>query len=495
MKLNRLSIALLAVFSFASILMTKVACAKNPNIVFILADDMGSGDVQALNPKSKIPTPNLNRLAKEGMTFTDAHSGSAVCTPTRYGFVTGRYAWRTRLKNGVLNGYGRPLIKRERPTIASFLKSHGYQTGIVGKWHLGLGFARNSDKDQDIDYAKPLDHGPHVLGFEYSYVIPASLDFPPYVYIEDGRVTELPFVTHPSVKFPGFLRKGPRPLGFKFEECLDHLTNKACDFVSQRSKDEQPFFLYFPLTAPHKPVSPHPRFVGKTELGLYGDFVHQVDAVVGRVLQAIDDAGVSDNTLVIYSSDNGSFMFRETNQENKDHVEDETIQRFHIDRHTANHVYRGTKADIYEAGHRVPFFARWPQRIKAASTSETTVCLTDIFATVADAIGQAVPEGAAPDSFSMLRDFEGGKRETTREPVINHSASGMFAIRDGKWKLVLGNGSGGREKPRGKPFQRPYQLYDLANDPSEKNNIISAHTALARQLEQKCLEIRDRDFE
>ena len=346
------------------VLCRPLPAAERPNVVVILADDMGYGDVQALNPDSKIPTPNLNRLAADGMTFTDAHTGSAVCTPTRYGLVTGRYCWRTRLTSGVLNGYGEPLMDQSRQTIADFLGGQGYHTGIVGKWHLGLGFAKDG---QDFDFSKPVSDGPHTHGFAFSHIIPASLDFPPYVYIRNGEITKFPSVEQAAVSFPKFLRKGERGPDLIMEEVLDELARQAGGYIERQSKTEQPFFLYVPLTAPHKPVWPHPRFVGMTDLGPYGDFVTQVDATVGDILKSIDEAGVRDETLVIYTSDNGSFMRRSSDPNFVDHVLDETVQEYRETHHTANGPFRGTKADIYEAGHHVPFFARWPGNIEAGS--------------------------------------------------------------------------------------------------------------------------------
>ena len=251
---------------------------------------MGYGDVQALNPKSKIPTPHLDKLAAEGMTFTDAHSPSAVCTPTRYGLLTGRYSWRTRLKSGVLNGYGEPLIEPGRPTVGSFLKQHGYHTGIVGKWHLGLGFAKTADGK--FDFSKAISDGPHTSGFDFSYVIPASLDFPPYRYIKNGKNTKYPLLEQAAQPFPEFLRKGERSPELVMEDCLDDLLAQATSYIQRQAKGDKPFLLYFPLTAPHKPVLPHYRFRGETELGPYGDFIVQVDWTVGQVLKAIDEAGL-----------------------------------------------------------------------------------------------------------------------------------------------------------------------------------------------------------
>ena len=476
-----------ALFVSALLLAPAALAADRPNLVFILADDMGYGDVQALNPKSKIPTPNLNRLSREGMTFTDAHTSSAVCTPTRYGLVTGRYSWRGRLKRGVLDGYGKPLIEQGRETIGSFLRASGYHTGIVGKWHLGLGFVRKSG-DRDIDYTQGVTDGPHTRGFDFSFVIPASLDFPPYVYIRNGQITRN-VVLQSAVRFPGFLRHGPIGRDMEPADALDDLTAEAVAYIHERSGREQPFLLYFPLTAPHKPTLPHGRFVGTTNLGPYGDFVAQVDWTVGQVLNALDSAGVADNTLLIYSSDNGSYMYRLQPGE-PDHVSDSTIQSYDPDHHTSNAGLRGTKADIWEAGHRVPFFARWPGTVSAGSRSDETICLTDYFATAAEIAGKELPADAAEDSFSILPLLQ-GKGDWERAPVVHHSANGTFAIRDGRWKLVAGNGSGGREKPLGEPFQKPYWLLDLAEDPGERSNRIDQAPDVAARLEKELERIRN----
>ena len=474
----RLALALLALAAMAP--------AQKPNIVFILADDMGFGDVQALNPKSTIPTPNLNRLSREGMTFLDAHTGSAVCTPTRYGLLTGRYAWRGTLKKGVLNGYGSPLIEQGRETIGSFLKKQGYYTGIVGKWHLGLGFVRKTGHE-DIDFTRGVTDGPHTRGFDFSFIIPASLDFPPYVYIRNGQITRN-VTLQSAVSFPGFLRHGPKGRDLSVEDALDDLTAEAVAYIHERAERDQPFLLYFPLTAPHKPTLPHARFVGATKLGPYGDFVNQVDWTVGEVLNAIDAAGVADDTIVFYTSDNGSYMYRLAPGET-DHVADTKIQSYDETHHTSNGAFRGTKADIWEAGHHVPFFVRWPGKVRAGSQTDETICLTDFFATAADVVGAALPNDAAEDSFSLL-PLMTGKTGWDRAPVIHHSSNGLFAIREGKWKLVAGNGSGGRQEPRGEPFGRPYQLYDLSEDIGETTDLLTKSPETAKRLEAELERLR-----
>ena len=466
--------------------------SQNPNVIIILADDMGYGDVQALNQDSKIPTPNLNRLAKEGVVFTDAHTPSAVCTPTRYGLLTGRYCWRSRLKNGVLNGYGAPLIEENRSTLALLLKGIGYSTGIVGKWHLGLGFQK--DSAGNFDFAINPGYTPNNAGFDYSYIIPASLDFPPYVYIENDRITEFPSIPEKASPFPAFWRQGERSPNFVMENTLDDLLQKANNFIEKQSQAKNPFFLYFPLTAPHKPVLPHTRFKGKTELGPYGDFVNQVDWTVGEVLKKLDQLNLAENTLVIYTSDNGSFMYRLPENE-PDHVSDESIQAFNENNHTSNFVFRGTKADIWEAGHHVPFFVRWPKNLDGKKVVNKTICLTDIYATLADVLQIKTTDSAAPDSYSFSSLlFNAEEDKYSRPSVIHHSVNGMFAIRNNEWKLVLGNGSGGREKPQGKPFEKPYQLFNMKTDLGEINNLIDEFPELAKKMEEECLKIIGNDL-
>jgi len=470
-----------------------------PNIVIILADDMGYGDIRALNPDSTIPTPNLDRLAAAGMTFTDGHSPSAVCTPTRYGLLTGRYCWRTRLKKGVLGGYSPPLIDSDRETIATMLSARGYRTAAVGKWHLGMTLPTLPGRsvedsppwhgDPGIDFAGVITDSPVHHGFDDYFGVSASLDMAPFVYVRDDRFTMRPTLEQQAVKFPHFVRNGPRAEDFIIDGVLDRLTQEAVALISNAAAGEEPFFLYMPLTAPHKPTQPHERFRGRTQLGEYGDFVAQVDWSVGEVLTALDTAGVSDETLVFYTSDNGSYMYRYAG-DRKDHVDDPTIQGYRAEHHTANGPFRGTKADVWEAGHHVPLLARWPGRIEAGTRCGQSVCLTDLFSTCADVVGVKLGNDLAEDSYSMLRLLDGAD-EPRGAPVIHHSAGGMFAIRDGKWKLVLGNGSGGREKPRGEPFGKPYQLFDLSTDVGETTNVAARHPQVVARLSERFQQIHD----
>lgn len=463
---------------------------SKPNIVVVLADDMGYGDVRALNSNSRIPTPNLDRLALEGMTFTDAHSPSAVCTPTRYGLLTGRYAWRTRLKKGVLGGYSPPLIASDRQTMAEMLRQSGYRTGAIGKWHLGMAMPLREGVDADlstwegdpgIDFSGVIADSPVHHGFDYYFGVSASLDMAPYVFIRNDRFTSVPSSEQPAVAFPHFVRRGPKSDDFTPSDVLDRLTEEAVGFIRQSNHGTQPFFLYVALTAPHKPTEPHQRFRGKTGLGEYGDFVAQVDWTVGQILRAIDEAGITEETIVVYTSDNGSYMYTLDSSSGADHVTDSTHQGYLPSHHRANGPLRGTKADIWEAGHRVPLFVRWPVRVAAESKSTTTVCLTDLFATLAAVTGYALGDNVAEDSYSFLPALSGLQYERP-VPVIHHSAGGMFAIRNEHWKLVLGNGSGGREAPVGKPFEGPYQLFDLTADLAEQQNVADKYPEIVKQL-------------
>ncbi len=490
--------ALFFLITAASVL--SVAAAQPPNIVFILADDMGIGDAGCYNAESKIPTPNIDRLAAEGMRFTDAHSPSAVCSPTRYGVLTGRYAWRSRLKSGVLWGYSRSLIEPERLTVAGLLKNKGYRTACVGKWHLGFQSAdiandvtekglsddnskMKADHPHAVDYSAPLRPGPVSVGFDYFFGIPASLDMYPHLYVQNDRpVTPISTVLAGSKSRrdggAGFWREGPAAPGFHPLEVLPTLADKAAHWIASQTAD-QPFFLYFPLSAPHKPWVPAAEFAGRSQAGHYGDFVAQVDFVVGRVLDALDERGLADNTLLIFTSDNGAqWVATDVKQYN----------------HRANLRLRGQKADIWEGGHRVPFVARWPRQAAAGSTCDQTICLTDLIATAAASTGAELPLDAAEDSFSILPLLQGNPK-ATRKTTVHHSLRGTFAIRAGRWKLIEGNlGSGGFSHPNNKapePDEPQGQLYDLVADPREETNLYVQKPAVVARLSAELKRIRN----
>ena len=459
------SIAVIVVAALVSLgINTQSATAADgnrPNIVFIMADDMGYGDPGYYNKESKVPTPNINRLAKEGIRMTDAHSPSAVCTPTRYGVLTGRYSWRSRLKKGVLWGFSPALIETGRVTVASLLKSNGYHTGCVGKWHLGLG------SKEKTDYTKPLTPGPNDVGFDYFFGIPASLDMEPYVFVKNANPLQLPTEKIVGSKGRrdgggGFWRGGPIAPDFRHIDVLPRITEQAVGFIRDHAKKttKKPFFLYFPLSAPHTPWLPTAEFEGKSKAGPYGDFAAQVDWSVGQVLKELDDCKLTDDTLIIVTSDNGA------------HWKPNDIAKYG---HRANHHLRGQKADIWEGGHRVPFIARWPGSITAGTTSDETICHTDFLATCAAVVGSRLPDDAGEDSYNILPALLGRTlHQPIREATVHHSVSGVFAIRKGDWKLILGRGSAGFSSPRvikPKPGEATGQLYNLADDPSESKNL------------------------
>ncbi|MBI3864362.1 MAG: arylsulfatase [Planctomycetia bacterium] len=431
--------------------------AQLPNVVVILADDLGWGDLGCYGAKHTV-TPHLDRLAREGMRFTDAHSTSAVCTPTRYGLLTGRYAWRTRLKRGTLIGDSPALIEEGRLTLARLFKGKGYATAAIGKWHLGLG------SDAKTDFAKTLRPGPLEAGFDSFFGIPASLDMVPYVYVENDRVLALP--TAQSEKSPKsnyfdgvFWREGPAAPGFRHRDVLPELTRRAEVFIHSQTA-ERPFFLYLALTSPHTPWVPTGEFQGSTALGEYGDFVTQTDAAVGRVLATLEARKLADNTLIVFTSDNGAIPLP---------------AQFAASGHKPNGPWRGQKADCWEAGHRVPYLVRWPVRTPAGSTCAETICHTDLPATMAALIGRKLPDDSAEDSFNLLPLYLGAMPEKpVREATVHHSGDGAFAIRQGKWKAISHLGSGGFSQPK---TEQPAaggptgQLYDLETDPGETRNL------------------------
>ncbi|MFQ5928603.1 MAG: arylsulfatase [Acidobacteriota bacterium] len=462
------------------------ASQETPNIVYILADDLGYGDLSCLNTESKIPTPNMDRLAADGMIFTDAHAGSAVCTPTRYGILTGRYAWRTRLKHGVLWGYSPRLIEPERMTVASLLKQHGYSTACVGKWHLGLDWHtadgkklsdRSNEPGETVDFSKPVSGGPTDLGFDYFFGIPASLDMYPYLYIENDRVVELPSLRIEASERGkgGFWRAGPIAPGFKHIEVLPTIAEKAVGFIERhlQNSPDKPFFLYFPLTAPHTPVLPTEAFLGKSKAGKYGDFVVEVDWTVGQIVETVERLGISDNTLIIVTSDNGPERHMQARKKQYNHY--------------SSYHFRGMKRDAWDGGHRIPFIVRWPGRIKPGSRTNETICLTDLMATVAEILGVTLPQGAGEDSYSILPAMLGKPLDSPmREATVHHSSRGEFAIRQGDWKLITCQGSGGNNydtEPNAiKEDDPPMQLYNMAEDVGERKNLFTQNPEMVEHL-------------
>ncbi len=463
-------------FAFLPV-MTAAEPQRRPNIVFILADDMGFDSVSANNDKiGNMKTPHIDKLISQGMSFTDAHSGSSVCTPTRYGLLTGRYAWRTKLKNQVLWQWAAPLIEQDRLTVAELLQSNGYHTGMVGKWHLGMDWYDKNGKTVNgdlklsdashgkdggpqrlreaaarIDFTQPVTGGPTDHGFEYYFGVDVP-NFPPYAWIENDRVRGIPSVPKPKAMFGS---EGPMIPGWKLDEILPTLARKSAEYISAQSKKDKPFFLYVPLTSPHTPIAPSQAFLGKSGISQYADFVIETDWVVGHIVEAIDKAGVGDNTLVIFSTDNGTAHAANFKE----------LEAHGVDLH--NH-YKGHKAQIHEGGHRLPFVARWPGVVKQNSTCAQTICLNDFMATVADMLGVTLPDNAAEDSTSILALLTGKQKSQQYRPmVVHHDFNGTFAIRDGKWKLVV---------------SEELKLYDLDADIKETTNIAAKRMGITQHM-------------
>ena len=465
-----------------------------PNVVFILADDMGYGDVGCYNAQSKIPTPNMDRLAARGVRFTDAHSPSSVCTPTRYGLLTGRYCWRSALRRGVLFNYEPPLIEPTRMTVASLLRGRGYTTACVGKWHLGLGFSVKKGRTVDfrkplpwpggplpdraigesIDFAAPIRGGPADLGFDYAfYTAGCSTDQEPFCFIENRRPLAMADARyrHPA----GSWRSGMTAEGWVNETVDLTFTEKAVGFLRDARKrtPEKPIFLYLPLSSPHSPHLVPKLARGKSQAGARGDLVWLVDWSVGRIVKALDELGMTDDTLLIVASDNGPLVG------SLEPAAPEGTAKISGGHKSAGDL-RGYKGRRYEGGHRVPFIARWPGRIPPGSTSGELICLADLLATCAALTGAELPQDAGGDSFNILPALLGHKPDKTgRTSVVHHSGSGAFALRKGPWKVLLGQTVKGRIRPAN---EVEGQLYNLREDPAETRNLWREQPQVVREL-------------
>lgn len=456
---------------------------KQPNIIYVLADDMGYGDVSALNEKCPFQTPNYDKLCAEGISFTDAHSTSAVCTPSRYGILTGRYNWRSRLKQDVLGGYSEALIEKETPTVAHMLKDCGYQTACIGKWHLGMNFSKEDGFEEKpwyeacehVDYEEKIEDSPVTRGFDYFYGIPASLDMPPYLYIENDRFTELPTrITKGSGK--QFWREGPTGEHFVHEEVLDELTNRVLEKIEEYQ--ENPFFIYFPMPAPHTPILPSKEFQGKSNVTDYCDFVLHCDDIMGRIEEKIKELQLEEDTIVIFASDNGCSP-------------DADIEELNNLGHYPNYIFRGNKAEIYEGGHRIPYMIKWKNHIAPGLVYDKTVCLSDFFATIADVLDYKLEDNMAVDSVSNFSCWN-GVYEAIRDTTVHQSCDGSLALRQGKWKLEMCPGCGGwREKKALEDYENKprFQLYNLEEDIRETANVIEHYPKVYESLRKELVEI------
>lgn len=468
--------------------------AEQPNLVLILADDLGYGDVGCYNPDSKIPTPHLDRLAREGIRFTDAHAPDAVCTPTRYGLLTGRYCFRSRLRSGVLRPWEPPLIEAGRLTVPELLCRNGYATACIGKWHLGWSWPttdgappQSTNGIGNVDFSRPIGDGPTTRGFDYYFGVDLP-NYPPYCFIENDRTVGVPSVPAPLGRAGGgvFNRPGPMVEGWNLTNILPELTVRAVRYIEQAAgaTNRRPFFLYFSLTAPHFPVVPAPEFAGRSRAGDYGDFVVQLDASVGAVLDALERAGVATNTLVIFTSDNGPEVVE---------ISVGAYERIRRYGHRSMDGWRGAKRDAWEGGHRVPFIARWPGRIPAGTVSDETLCLVDLLATCAALLGTELPRDAGEDSYNILPALLDAPRDgPIRQATILRSMFGKFAIRRGDWVFIDApsgedNARAGEpdwfKQERGyKPHSFPGELYNLRTDPAQRTNLYGERPDMVERL-------------
>ncbi len=470
----------------------------SPNIIFILADDMGYGDLAANNPDSRIPTPNLDRLAASGIRFSDAHAASAVCTPSRYNVLTGSYCWRSRLKQGITWEYDGALIEPDRQTVAHLLKAQGYATACIGKWHLGLDWstrdgrhpnetlpfgkyaneARHAFHDQ-VDFAGGIGGGPVDRGFDHYFGVDVP-NFPPYTWFEDDHLAPLPNGEKPEGMYG---HPGPALEGWQLEAMIPEFTRRAVDWIERHAQARQPHFLYFPLTSPHSPIVPNVPFKGRSQAGHYGDFVCEVDWVVGAILDALERTGTADNTLLVFTSDNGP--------EHGTRDDPGAWERIREFGHYSMGPLRGIKRDTWEGGHRVPFLARWPEVTPAGVACDQLVQLGDFMATCSEITGGAIQPGQAEDSISFLPLLQGNLNQPTRMQAVLHGAHGTFALRRGPWVYIdapTGCDKGNQEpawfrQQRGVlDHDQPAELFNLAEDLAERSNRFAGEPALATEL-------------
>ncbi|MEM7539929.1 MAG: arylsulfatase [Chloroflexota bacterium] len=478
---------------------------QKPNIIYILADDMGYGDMACNNPNSKIPTPNLDKLASQGMRFTDAHAPSSVCSPTRYALMTGRYAWRTPLKQTVLWPWDPPLIEPDRLTVGKLLQEQGYRTACLGKWHLGwawetldgspanegtqIGIAdweKRYALSENIDFTKPMRGGPIDNGFDTYFGVDVP-NFPPYTWFDQDRIPaeDLPTEEKPDEMFGN---RGKMKPDWSLEAMIPEFVRRAVEYI-ETSDNQEPFFLYFPLTSPHTPIVPNEQFIGKSGAGLYGDFVCEVDWVVGEVMAALERRGIADNTLLIFTSDNGP--------ESIEAAAGGTYEHARIYDHYSMGDFRGAKRDTWEGGHRVPFVARWPETIPAGTVCDQLTILADFITTCAELLHVEMPAGEAGDSVSILSLLQGEIDTPVRNMAVHHSASGLFAIRKDNWVFIdapSGDDNGEPEwfkQKRGyTKHEHPGELFDVKADAGERVNLYGEHPEIVAELSQLLEEVK-----
>jgi arylsulfatase A len=472
------------------------ATAK-PNILILYADDMGYGDLGANNPASKIPTPQLDRLAAEGLRFTDGHSSSGICTPSRYAMLTGRHHWRDF--HGIARPYEGTVFKPGQLTLPAMLRQQGYATACIGKWHLGMdwdairkpGTPTNSILHTDFDWTKPFPGGPLDHGFDH-YFGDNVINFPPYAWIENDRLVAAPDTT--LTKVPGKPKEGgwgcapgPARSDWDFYQVLPTLTRKGVEYIQSRKGKDQPFFLYFPLPSPHVPIVPTDAFDGKSKAGAYGDFVCQTDDACGQLLAALRASGLESNTIVIFSADNGA--------ERSAYARDEKVD------HWSSAPFRGVKRDIYEGGHHVPFLIKWPGVTKAGTVTDALISQVDLMATFAALVNFDLPKNAAEDSHNFQPWLKGASKTPPRSTMVHNTYEKYgYAIRDGDWLLVDAKSGYAQHKPppawnkkhQQEPDDRqPVELYNLKEDIGQKHNLASGHPDKVAELQALLNKIRD----
>ena len=494
--MNNIAVLLILILSSAAPLAGAAEPpARKPNIVILYADDLGYGDLGCFNVKSKIPTPNLDQLAREGMRFTDAHSSSGICTPSRYALLTGRHHWRDF--HGIVNAFGNSVFKPGRLTLPEMLRAKGYATAAIGKWHLGWdwdairkpGSKKNGNSPDDFDWSKSIPGGPLAHGFDH-YFGDTVINFPPYCWIEDDKVVEAPDTMMDSKKWKAIkegaweCRPGPMITGWDPYQNVPETTRRGVQYIHAQKSSAKPFFLYFAYPSPHAPIIPNDAFDGTSKAGPFGDFVNETDHSIGQLLKALKDSGQADNTVVIFSADNGPEKYA--------YARDEKFG------HWSSSPLRGLKRDIYEGGHRVPAIIKWPGVTQAGVVSEALVSQIDIMATLASALGYTLPDHAAEDSHDLLPLLK-GEVEAVRTTHVHNTNKDHYAIRNGNWLLVdaqSGYVSGGNKEWENRHGYPPddkakVELYNLKTDLAQKHNVAAEHPERVAELQARLKKIRE----
>jgi arylsulfatase A-like enzyme len=508
---NRL-IYIFLTFITASFFCFSATAQEKPNIVFVFADDMGYGDVSGLNPFARTKTPAIDKLVGNGITFTEAHASASVCTPSRYGLLTGRYAFRSKDAANGIGGFTSTVIEPERETLASVLKKAGYTTACIGKWHLGVGW-QTKDGNQprldeitgysNVDFSKKVTAGPNDYGFDYSFIHPASLDIPPYLFLRNHQAVDADMILTTDY-YPTrqentvfawdkkhsneqavywekgvWWRQGEMSRLFRVEDCHTKIVNEGVAFIDKEAAEnrEKPFFLYLPLTGPHTPWMPSEQFKGKSSAGVYGDFIFDIDDAVAQIKNALIRNGIDENTMLIFSSDNGGYWPQEE------------VELF---AHNSNQGRKGRKGDVWDGGHRVPLIISWPAKFKQPVTYKHLISLTDFFATFCELTGQKREAGQGEDSFSFLDVLNGNTEKMVRESMVHHSSGGFYGIRLGDWKFIDGLGSGGFSNPSKLiPDEKgpKGQLYNVKEDALESQNLYFQNPEKVAELSKIMKEI------